>query len=105
MHQVAALQVVDEEIAVVAKAQRLQDALGLGQRGGVVAAGRGEVRDGMRRQLDVVLEFGLLARQVGLLDGGVLRVRQRDRLLPHERRDGAQGHDQRDDRQENKFLA
>ena len=52
-----------------------------------------------------MLEFGFLAGQVGLLDRGALLLGQGDRLVPHGKRDGAQGKDERRDGQEDDFLS
>ena len=59
----------------------------------------------MAGQGHVMLEFGFLAGQVGLLDGGALLLGQGIRLVPHGKSDGAQGQDQRRDGQENDFLS
>ncbi len=104
VHQAVALKVVDEKIAVVAVAESRQDALGFVQRGRIALAGIDQVRDRARGQRHVVLQLGFLAVQVGLLDGGALQLRQRNRLVPHEQGNGAQGQDQRRDRQEDDLL-
>ena len=105
MHQRLALQIVDEEIAIVAIAEGRQDALGFLLRGGILAARTIQRGDGMAGQGHVMLEFGLLAGQVGLLDGGALLLGQGNRLVPHGKRDGAQGEDERRDGQEDDFLS
>ena len=59
----------------------------------------------MAGQGHVMLELGLLAGQVRLLDGGALLLGQGNRLVPHGKRDGAQGEDERRDGQEDDFLS
>ena len=58
----------------------------------------------MRGQRDVMLELGLLAAQIRLLDGVALLLGQQHRLVAHRQRDRAQRQDQRRDGQEYDFL-
>jgi hypothetical protein len=104
VHQRIALHVVQEEIAVVAIAERGKDALGLLAGGDIVAAGLGQVRNGVGGQGHVMLELGLLAGQISLLDRGALLLGQQFGLVAHGQRDRAQRQDQRRDGQENDFC-
>ncbi|MCY1239715.1 hypothetical protein D9M69_544900 [compost metagenome] len=105
VHQVAALQVVQEEVAVravVEPGQRLHRRL---PRGGVVAAGTDHRRDRALRQLYVVAQLGLLALQVGGLDQRALMLRELGRLVAHGKRDAQHGDRQGRHREQQDLLA
>ncbi|MCY1518645.1 hypothetical protein D9M68_533680 [compost metagenome] len=104
VHEVLALQVIDEKVAVVPEfhlRQQVQRALA----GGVVV-GRGlQRRDGAVGQADVVAQFAFLAGQPGVFHHLLLALGQLQALHVDGDRNGGQGHQQGHRGQQQDFQA
>ena len=114
MHQHPALQVIDEEVAVLAVIQRGQQpqrlalvALDVGVAGPGGQRGRALVQRLQRAdgQLDVMAQLVAAGVHVGALHGGVLALEQLALLLAHRHRDQQQRGDQRQQRQQQDLQA
>ncbi len=99
VHQVAALQVVEKEVAVGAVVQARQGLHGGVAGGRIVVARAHHRRDRALRQFYVVAQLDFLALQVGRLDQRALVACQLGGLVTHGQRDAEHGHGERRDGQ------
>ncbi|MNS84997.1 hypothetical protein D3C71_1656920 [compost metagenome] len=95
VHQVAALEVIEEEVAVRAVVEPRQRLHGGAAGVGIVAAGVDHRRDGALRQFHIVAQLHFLALEVGRLHQRALVAGQRGGLIAHGQGDAEHGHRQR----------
>src|SRR5450830_354323 len=62
------------------------------------------MRNGMKRQIDIVTSLGILAAAIGSLDRFALLHAQPHRLMPHHDRDDTKRHEQWCDRKKNDLM-
>jgi hypothetical protein len=104
VHEVVAVAVVGEEVAVVAEVHLAQDALHLRLRRLVVAAAAVDMLDRGQAELHIVAQFGALGGEHALLEQRRFAARQFARLHADQRGDGEDGGDQRQDGEDDDLV-